>query len=193
MAFRAEPHIERAQGHLSSGEPHRLRYACLELRFALERIAYQKLQLRLPEVSQKEIAAWQPKRIIAALMELVDPMLGADYTLSVGKHSDRPPQEDDYTLVGTNKGVDAKSIGKHWHKLGSFLHMTMPTQKGDYPKEPEEGPFREFLAEVLTYVKDMTSTSFDMVMSEKVSFACGGTDDRSQRPRTEAGNSRAMQ
>ena len=64
MVFQTEPHIERAHEHIDSGNSDRLAYACLELRYALERIAYQKLQLRLDKITIEEIGAWQPRRAI---------------------------------------------------------------------------------------------------------------------------------
>ena len=42
MISGTEPHIERARKHLENEDPHQLRYACLELRYALELIAYHK-------------------------------------------------------------------------------------------------------------------------------------------------------
>jgi len=111
MVFRRGQNIERAREHLASGEPHRLRYVCLELRFALERIAYQKLQLRLGDISVDDIGAWQPKR---ALMELVDPHLDRDATLSMGaRPGGGDPETDTFTPLGTNKGINPKDLGKH--------------------------------------------------------------------------------
>ena len=62
MVYQTEPHTERAREHLESDDYNRLIYACLELRFALERIAYQKLPLRLDKITIEEIRAWQPRR-----------------------------------------------------------------------------------------------------------------------------------
>lgn len=54
MVFQTKPHIQRARGHIDSGDADRLFYACLELRYALERIAYQKLRLRLDKITIEE-------------------------------------------------------------------------------------------------------------------------------------------
>lgn len=88
MVFQTEPHIQRARAHIASGEKDRLAYACLELRYALERIAYQKLQLRLDKITVEEIGAWQPRRAMDRLMELVDEHLTKDSTLSVAPESE---------------------------------------------------------------------------------------------------------
>ena len=51
MVYATEGHVQRADEHIECGDVDRLRYACLELRLALERIAYQKLQLRLDDIA----------------------------------------------------------------------------------------------------------------------------------------------
>jgi hypothetical protein len=177
MVFGTDPHTQRAQEHLDSGDPHRLRYACLELRLALERIAYQKLQLRLGDISSAEITAWQPRRVMDTLMELVDPHIALDAEIRMGQ---RPgggdPATDTFTPIGRIKGIDPKLIGKHWQKLGSFLHMVKPAKKGERPKEPDAKKLATFIREVIAYVTEVTATAFDAHFSEKVSFKCGSCD-----------------
>jgi hypothetical protein len=128
----------RAKQLLASGELHSLRYACLELRLALERIAYQKLKLRLGNISGDEVSAWQPQRVMDTLMELVDPYLDRDAVLGMGS---RPgggdPATDTFVPVGTVKGINPKLIGKFWQKLGYFLHIDKPIKKGQSPNEPD--------------------------------------------------------
>lgn len=75
--------------------------------------------------------------------------------------------------VGTNKGVNPKDLGKHWQKLGSNLHVSMPKRKGEHPKGPDPVALRVFIQEVIGYVENITSTGFDSHFSVKVSFACG--------------------
>lgn len=174
MIFGTDPHTLRAQEHLDSGDPHRLRYASLELRLALERIAYQKLQLRLDDISSAEIAAWQPRRVMDTLMELVDPHIARDAELRMGE---RPgggdPATDTFTPVGKVKGIDPKRIGKHWQKLGYFLHMEKPARKDERPREPDSEKLGAFIRDVIAYVTETTATAFDLHFSEKVKLKCG--------------------
>ena len=184
MVYATEGHVQRADDHIECGDVDRLRYACLELRFALERIAYQKLQLRLDDIAIEEIRGWQPKRVMDTLMELVDPALDRDAKLSVGE---RPgggdPETDVFTLVGVSKGVHPKKIGKYWHKLGSFLHMGMPSKKGERPKEPDATKLVGFLGEVIAYVEEITNTRFDAHFSEKVTLNCSACQQLTVRNR----------
>ena len=173
MVFRVEPHLERVNALIQSGSHPELRYACLELRLAIERIAYKKLSLRLGGVSSDEIRAWQPKRVIETLMELVDPHIGADFVLSVGR---RPgggdPKSDSFQPVGRTEGISPKQIGKYWHKLGSFLHMEKPSVKGQEPTEPDAEKLKRFVEEVLSYVAKLSATRFDAHFSENASLHC---------------------
>lgn len=173
MVFRTEPHLERARAHLESGDADRLPYACLELRYALERIAYQKLQLRLGKISAREIAGWQPRRAIETLAELVDDRLGENVTMRIAREpKDGKPHDEDYVMLGESKGVSPREIGRHWHKLGSFLHVRVPKKKGDYPDPPDEAPLHAYLGEVIEYIEQLTSTGFDLHFSKNVSFHC---------------------
>ncbi|RCK43647.1 hypothetical protein TH25_21080 [Thalassospira profundimaris] len=174
MVFGTDPYIQRAQDHIKSNDPDRLPYACLELRYALERVAYQKLQLRLDKITIEEIGAWQPRRAMDRLMELVDEHLTKDSTLSVASESEPgTPATDGFVTVGQTKGISPRELGKHWQKLSSFLHIQMPKKKGQHAPKTDEAALRTYLGEVIEYVEAVTSTAFDAHFSETVTFTCG--------------------
>lgn len=174
MVFRTDNHIDRAKALIEKGDISSLRYASLELRLALERIAYQKLQLRLSDIGIDDIAGWQPKRVMDALMELVDPDLDQDFALSMGeREGGGDPQTDIFTPLGSNKGINPKDLGKHWQKLGYFLHMSMPKKKGEHPLDPLPAKLKPVLEKAIAYIEDVTSTRFDSHFSEKRTFTCG--------------------
>ncbi|MGF1629177.1 MAG: hypothetical protein ACFCUT_06870 [Kiloniellaceae bacterium] len=174
MVFSTEPHVDRAKKLVESGDAAELHYACLELRFALERFTYQKLQQRLDKITIEEIGAWQPRRAMERLIELVDEHLTGDsvFRVAVEKVPGREADEEDFVTVGSTKGVNPKDIGKHWQKLGSFLHATMPKHKGERPRPPDEHKLRSYLQEVIQYTEDITSTGFDAFFSQNVTFQC---------------------
>lgn len=177
MVFGTDPHIALATAHLKSGDDERLKYACLELRFALERIAYQKLQLRLDKITLEEVGAWQPKRIIESLMELVDASLDQGFEIRVASNGDDgQPLEKDFKSLGFTKGINPKNIGKHWQKLGSFLHVAMPKRKGQKPKSPDQQVLIHYLQEVISYIEAVTSTKFDAHFSNNVTFQCSSCE-----------------
>lgn len=173
MGFGTEPYIERARNHLESKSYPRLFYACLELRYALEMITYQKLHLRLEKVSAKEIAAWQPRRAMEVLMELVDGNLEQDSILQIAeKNEGGIIPEDKWLTVGTTKGVSPREIGKHWQKISSYLHVKMPEKREGKPNRFEEIEVRPYLEKVINYIEEITKTGFDSYFSNDVMFSC---------------------
>lgn len=179
MAFGTDLHISRAREHLESGEPQRLRYACLELRYALERIAYHKLELRLDKVSPEEVAAWQPSRVMEILMELVDENLGQDFTVQIAKEIEPGVVlEDEFSTLGKVKGISPRKLGKHWHKISSYLHVQKPKKKGDKPVAPDTATLKRYLKKVINYIDEITKTGFDAYFSSDVTFECGKCDQK---------------
>lgn len=176
MVFGTDPHLQRARKLSESDNAVSLRYACLELRFALERIAYQKLQLRLDKVAFEEISGWQPRRVMDCLMDLVDEHLAGDSVIRIARDKHGPPSDADFTTIGTTKGVKPRDLGKHWQKLSSFLHAEMPKKKGDHPKEPNPQVLRAYLQEVISYIEQITSTRFDAHFAMVVTFRCDDCD-----------------
>lgn len=174
MVFGTDPYISRAREHLESGEPHRLRYACLELRYALERVAYHKLQQRLDRVSLEEIAAWQPGRMMDILMELVDEHIDRDFTLSIAEEIEPGvASKKGFSPLGKVKGISPRELGKYWHKIGSYLHVQMPKKKRERPIEPDASKLKPFLEEVVRYIEEITETRFDAHLSQNAVFECG--------------------
>lgn len=171
MITETDPYIERAREHLESEDPHRLRYACLELRYALERIAYHKLEFRLDKVSPEEIAAWQPSRAMDTLMELVDEHLDKNYTIQIAEDT-KAASEGRFSHFRKIKGVSPRQLGKHWHKIGSYLHVRKPKRKGDKPAEPDSKKLKPYLEEVIKYIKEITETGSDAYFSSPVTFEC---------------------
>lgn len=174
MVFRVEPYIERVREHLESEAPHQLRYACLELRYALERIAYHKLRNRLDKVSPEEISAWQPNRVMKILMELVDEHIDRDYTLRIAEEIEPGVvSEKGFSTLGKVKGISPRELGGHWHKIGFYLHVQKPKEKGDMPTEPDAAELKTYLEEVVKYVEEITETQFDAHFSLSATFECG--------------------
>jgi hypothetical protein len=138
MVFQIEPHMTRAHQLMSSGDAYQLQYACLELRFALERIAYQTLQLRLDKITADEIGAWQPRRAMERLMELADPHLTRSSILRFAPQAETGEVTGEFRIIAQRKGIDPRGIGKHWQKLSSFLHIPGPKAKGAHPPALEE-------------------------------------------------------
>lgn len=178
MAFNVRHHIKRAKEHLESGEDYRIFYACLDMRYALEEIAYQKLRTRIKYISDKELKGWQLSRVMNMLENLLDKHIGRDGTFSIAEQKDpNVLPETGWKHLGDNKGVSPKYISKHWHTIGSFLHIKKPT-RNEVRTYHNVIEIREKLDEIIKYVENITSTGFDGYMCNTITIECNLCEQR---------------
>lgn len=102
---RAKRHVETAKMLLDLTENRILPAACLELRLAIECIAYELLQTYDDEVSQGIMATWQPAKIIRELCA-IDSTAGLDRTIS-------------YAAENTSGFSDCRCTGSHIRLLNA--------------------------------------------------------------------------
>lgn len=168
MVFAVQGHLDRAKHLIEQADEVSLQYAALELRYALEKVAYQKLKLRLAAFPVEELSKWQPKKVIDTLMAFVDPHLDQDSTISI-----RPDEGGEWSQLGKTMGVGPREIGKHWNKLSSFLHAKMPKTKGESLSTFSlEKRHAEYLTEVSNYVQALTASQFDAYFTVTCEIEC---------------------
>ena len=92
----------RAKAELETGEDHRLRYAALELRMAMEQITYDRAYQWREDIPESEYDVWKPAQILQALID-VDPQADQDVTVAFA------PENSDGETV-------------------SYTHLTLPTK-----------------------------------------------------------------
>ena len=117
--------LRRARKELDSEVPERLRYAALELRFALEALTYERAQSYAAELPPQEYHTWQPRKLMAVLVE-IDPSAFSSGTLFAGLEEEygKPPPLEAMKLVGTEKTLSVADIKEFYDALGSFLHTS---------------------------------------------------------------------
>lgn len=114
--------VERCQALLAVGHDEGLRYASLELRLAMEALTYDRAQAYIKELPLDALAKWQPQKVMDALLE-IDPTAGTTSTIRVGSEpAPGVPPETMFTL-GTDVVFGLRDIKRHYHAVGSFLHM----------------------------------------------------------------------
>ncbi len=172
MAFGIEPYLERARKHIESNDEFQLRYACLELRLGLERIAYQKLQLRLGLISPEQLRGWQPRKVIETLIDLVDEHLAEDVTARISLNDGNGSSSEKAALVCKMKGFSPKKLGKYWQKISSHLHVPMPEKKGDLPPKIDTHALATFLTKVIQFIEEISIEASDFFVAERVEFTC---------------------
>lgn len=173
MIAYTSPFVERSRKFIDSESKEDLKYAALELRFAIEEIAYQKLAMRLKKMSPKELESWQPGRVIKQLAELVDPNLKSDSTIFLGLEDENGNQPNELNELGRTIGVNYKELEKHWHKLGSYLHRRMPDIDAKGHVQMKDNIItKEYAEEVIEYIEELSSTHFDAFLSREIIFEC---------------------
>src|SRR5262245_481600 len=92
--------VVRARALLAEGaEPH-VRYACLELRFAIEYLAYSYLDVYGAEISDAALEKWQPRRVIDE-MRAIDPHADEPATISIGLEETPGVAASEMHVLGT--------------------------------------------------------------------------------------------
>ena len=115
--------VSRARDLLARGDEPSARHACLELRFAIEYITYDQLQVYMKEVSDDALKKWTPKQVISELLE-VDPYADQSCTIAFGlehTYGISPPPEEMH-LLGQDRRFSMKWANKNHNTLGNFLH-----------------------------------------------------------------------
>lgn len=117
--------LDRAKALMASGEDHSLRYACLELRFCLETIAFRQLQQYGDTLPGDVIGKWQADQVIRRLASF-DPQSDVEATLAFGVPKEDGSRPDEWIEFGKTKPISWKKFRKFHNKLGSFLHIPIP-------------------------------------------------------------------
>jgi hypothetical protein len=124
----AKDHVLAAR-RLLEGQGNELRYACLELRLAIEALAYSTLQTYSEDVDDAVARAhdhWQPNKVLEALAAY-DPM--ADVGLTVTFHTvSRDGSVGEHVFSGTDRRFTAEWAAKAHRSMGSFLHQRTISQ-----------------------------------------------------------------
>lgn len=124
MKYQVKPHLDRARNLLLSDEEHSLRYASLELRFAIEAHVYNQLRAGMDKIPESVINTWQPPQAIKLLSEFEDT---ADKDLHVEIST---PDGDKETI--SYKNIKYSDLRKLYNSLGSNLHQPTIKKADDY-------------------------------------------------------------
>ena len=112
---------DRAQALLTTGVDDQLRYAALELRFAMEALTYDRAQAYAKEIPPEEVATWQPDKVMKVLLE-IEPTADSSYTLRIGREPYPGGTPAQMHTLGTDTVFSLADLKKHYHAVGSVLH-----------------------------------------------------------------------
>lgn len=121
MRQQARERLARAKALIVKGDTESVRYACLELRLAIEYLAYQQLQAYLAEVPDEAMRKWTPRQVIEQMRE-VDPNADKSSTLFYGKEETYGVPAKEMSVVGEDRRFSLKWANTNHNALGNFLH-----------------------------------------------------------------------
>lgn len=117
----ARNHVKAAHEFAAMDEGRGLRAACLELRMAIEALAYDLLQTYNAEVGETAMDKWQPRRVIDELL-YVDPNADKTSHIAFGVEEEYGKPAKEMRSLGTDNRFTVKWANKAHHSLGSYLH-----------------------------------------------------------------------
>lgn len=170
--------LGRAKEALQRGADPDLRYACLELRFCMEALAYAKLREYQDRVPATLLETWQPRIMMRALLEL-EPGSASDRVTRIREQTgDGTPGR--VVLEGQHKALSLAVVNKHYDRLGSFLHVpTLKMQSNPGALRSRYDTLRRTLQDVISLLDPPVASGFSGHMAELFHFDCFGCQQRS--------------
>ncbi|MCK1290317.1 hypothetical protein [Bradyrhizobium sp. 30] len=98
------------------------RHVCLELRLAIECLAYQQLDAYLSEVPDHAMRKSTPREVITQMLE-VDPKADRTSTIAIGREKEPGQLSDDMRMLGEDRRFTLKWANRSHNALGNFLHV----------------------------------------------------------------------
>lgn len=168
----ARTHVAAARKLLEGGGP-QLRYACLEIRLAIEALAYAVLQNYSEDDSPDILAAhldWQPSKVLEALLNY-DPM--ADMSIRVVMRTVAPDGDPGEIVIdAVDQRFTADWAAKAHRSMGSFLHQRTirEVRRG---KQLDETVLRREAERVLgTLCSILDSSLYDTRIGFRFGYGC---------------------
>jgi hypothetical protein len=159
--------LERAKVLLASGDDASLRYACLELRYCMEAVTYEKLRAYAPRLPPDILSMWQPPQLVKALLEL-EGDADQEYTVAIKPTGSSQP----FQIMGEHRTFATKWIRKHYHSIGSYLHAPKDITPGRRPRQIEPQELRQYLEDVIAECTRVAESSITSTLAEVVVFDC---------------------
>ena len=167
--------LGRAKAAMAQGDDAHLRYACLELRFCLEALAYAKVQQYQDRLPPDLLAKWQPRILMRALLEWEPDADASRLTRIYRQEPDG--SRGDLVLEGLTQPLTFRTVKQHYDRLGNFLHVPVPSASTATSSLSERyQKLRRTLVELVSQLEPIVSSTFSGQMAEVFNFECIGCD-----------------
>lgn len=151
--YSVDEYIRRAKDYVAVGGENALRHACLELRFCIESIVYQKLGKVGKVLPTSIYRTWQPPQALKRLLSF-EPRADQDATVSFCLDAVDNAPSGEWLPLGDYKMFPVKWLNANYHKLGKFLHV--PSLK---EAESPSKVTAEMLYEIINEVERVASAN----------------------------------
>ncbi|PWE40264.1 hypothetical protein [Pseudomonas prosekii] len=164
--YGVEDYLARAKAYIELGNENALRHACLELRFSLESIVYQRLRQIGDKLPRSVYKSWQPQKALKLLLSF-EPRADQDVTLDICLETVDGAPSGNWQHIGDYKMFSVKWLNKSYNKLGKFLHLTSLSQD-DSPPQINANDLQEIFDEI----ERVSTASLVLSMNSISALAC---------------------
>lgn len=169
LNLKARKHNSKAKLLIKKGDSESLRYACLELRYAIEFLSYDKMKGYLDQLPYDIVKVWQPGKVIKTL-SVIDSHIENNCTLRVYRENEKGNPEK-LVMEGNHESFTAKWATKAHSSLGSFLHA--PTLDKLYEDSNRDEKIKKKLTEIICEIERILSGSIhNLIMQNYTQSAC---------------------
>ena len=163
--------LERARNLLSTAGDDSLRYACLELRFCIEAITYEKLDTYSRYVPATVFEKWQPNHSLKMLLQF-EPDADEDFTLYVSPESEPGKPTGNWACLGQHNAAKLSWLNKNYNKLGSYLHVKMGNREKVETIE-ELSAIRKEIERILSELEPVVNSDIvGATLATRIQFKC---------------------
>lgn len=156
---------QKAKELLKLGDERSCIYACLELRLAIEKHVYAKIDYHTKRHGKKLLYSnWQPNKALKILCQL-EPYADQSYVLRFVKENEEGDPAGEWNTLGKHEALSAKWVTKNYNKLGSYLHR-IPGKPFDIEK------LKKYLNEVLLEIERVDGSSLQSNFADIIYFNC---------------------
>lgn len=117
--FNVKEHLERARALLEAGDEASVRYACLEMRFAIEKIVYRKLSKLTEKIPPAIYRTWQPNKAMKLLLNF-EPQADQNVKVAVSSVAEDGSPAGDWSDLGEARAFKLQWLNKYNNKLGGY-------------------------------------------------------------------------
>lgn len=168
-------HVVAARALLDSGDNVSLPYAALELRMAMEAIAYEKLRAYASRLPEEAFARWQAPQAIKALLEF-EPHANREKRVAFGTQDGPGEPAAAMSVLGETRSFDLTWLRSAYNTLGSLLHLPTPRKASTLTDPASIAKSRGLLERIYTEVARVANATLEGGMAEVVYFNCARCD-----------------